>query len=699
VSAPAQTPSVLGPALAVLALALTVRLLHVFQMRAAPLFTVLMGDSRGYDDWARRLAGGDWIGTEVFYQAPLYPYFLGVIYAIAGPDPFVVRIVQAVIGALSCVALAYAGWRLFSRPVGIAAGVVLALYPTAIFFDALIQKSVLDLFFTSLSLAVIAAIAAGTERWRAAWFLLGLCVAALSLARENALLLAALVIVWALIRRALAPTLLVIAGMAVLFVPVAARNAAVGGGFYLTTSQFGSNFFIGNNPRSDGTYMSLRPGRGAPEFERQDATELAQEAVGRRLTPGEVSDYWFDHSRAYIQSEPRAWLRLMARKAALLVNGSEMLDTESQESHAEHSAVLALTSLVGHFGLLVPLALFGAIVAWPRRSELWIVYAALALYAASVVAFFVMARYRHPMLPFLVLFAAAGIAGAVQFVKDASRRRVAVALVMVGVAAIITNREMLSSPLMQAITEHNLATALQEEGRTDEAIAHYQRALSIRPDYAPAYNNLGTALMAKGEHAAAVAAFRQSLRLQPQSASARQLLADATYDLGSALIERGAFAQAEAPLREAIELDPRYAEAHNNLGIVLASTGRLAEAVAHWERALEIRPGFVDAQRNLALAQQRSDDIGAAGTATLGHEKIAGMRCAATPRPTARENSRVGGGNADPMFQIPRILNGGLRYASSASSVAFCASRVTRSPKFANRGSSVCPRLYRTKIC
>jgi tetratricopeptide (TPR) repeat protein len=605
VSAPAQTPSVLGPALAVLALALTVRLLHVFQMRAAPLFTVLMGDSRGYDDWARRLAGGDWIGTEVFYQAPLYPYFLGVIYAIAGPDPFVVRIVQAVIGALSCVALAYAGWRLFSRPVGIAAGVVLALYPTAIFFDALIQKSVLDLFFTSLSLAVIAAIAAGTERWRAAWFLLGLCVAALSLARENALLLAALVIVWALIRRALAPTLLVIAGMAVLFVPVAARNAAVGGGFYLTTSQFGSNFFIGNNPRSDGTYMSLRPGRGAPEFERQDATELAQEAVGRRLTPGEVSDYWFDHSRAYIQSEPRAWLRLMARKAALLVNGSEMLDTESQESHAEHSAVLALTSLVGHFGLLVPLALFGAIVAWPRRSELWIVYAALALYAASVVAFFVMARYRHPMLPFLVLFAAAGIAGAVQFVKDASRRRVAVALVMVGVAAIITNREMLSSPLMQAITEHNLATALQEEGRTDEAIAHYQRALSIRPDYAPAYNNLGTALMAKGEHAAAVAAFRQSLRLQPQSASARQLLADATYDLGSALIERGAFAQAEAPLREAIELDPRYAEAHNNLGIVLASTGRLAEAVAHWERALEIRPGFVDAQRNLALAQQR----------------------------------------------------------------------------------------------
>ena len=90
-----------------------------------------------------------------------------------------------------------------------------------------------------------------------------------------------------------------------LLLPVAIRNAAVGGGFYLTTSQFGSNFFIGNNPASDGTYMSLRPGRGAPEFERLDATELAQKAVGRTLTPGEVSDYWFDRSRAYIRAAAR----------------------------------------------------------------------------------------------------------------------------------------------------------------------------------------------------------------------------------------------------------------------------------------------------------------------------------------------------------------------------------------------------------
>ena len=63
--------------------------------RRSPFFDVLLGDAHGYDEWARRLAAGDWIGTEVFYQAPLYPYFLGVVYAIFGRDLLIVRIVQA----------------------------------------------------------------------------------------------------------------------------------------------------------------------------------------------------------------------------------------------------------------------------------------------------------------------------------------------------------------------------------------------------------------------------------------------------------------------------------------------------------------------------------------------------------------------------------------------------------------------------
>ena len=144
--------------LLIFAVALAVRLVHVWQIRKAPFFDVLMGDSHGYDEWAQRIAGGEWIGRDVFYQAPLYPYFLGVVYAVAGRSLLVVRIVQAIVGASSCVLLGAAARRLFSPAIGLAAGLMLALYAPAIFFDGLLQKSVLDVFFVCLAMCVIARI-------------------------------------------------------------------------------------------------------------------------------------------------------------------------------------------------------------------------------------------------------------------------------------------------------------------------------------------------------------------------------------------------------------------------------------------------------------------------------------------------------------------------------------------------------------
>src|SRR5215211_603127 len=109
-------------ALIIFVVALGVRLVHVWQLRSSPFFDTLLGDANGYDLWAQRLAAGDWVGSDVFYQAPLYPYFLGVVYALFDRDLLVVRIIQAVIGSTSCVLLALAGTRLFSKRVGVAAG-------------------------------------------------------------------------------------------------------------------------------------------------------------------------------------------------------------------------------------------------------------------------------------------------------------------------------------------------------------------------------------------------------------------------------------------------------------------------------------------------------------------------------------------------------------------------------------------------
>jgi tetratricopeptide (TPR) repeat protein len=416
----------------------------------------------------------------------------------------------------------------------------------------------------------------------------------LALTRENAILLIAVIAVWA-IARGVQGAAVFLLGVAIVLVPVAARNAYVGGGFYVTTSQAGPNFYIGNHPGADGTYQSLRFGRGAPEYERQDATELAEHALGRRLTPAEVSSYWTSRAFDYIASQPGAWLTLMARKTLLLWNAAEMVDTESQETHAEWSLPLRLLGPVGHFGVLVPLALFGLIATFPApggvdRSRLWLLYALLITYAASVVVFYVFARYRYPLVPFLVLFAAAG---AVQAgLKPHATLLRWQTLVAVTVAAVFANWPMLSSAWMQAVTEGNLGAALQSEQRLDEAAVHYRRAIALRPDYAAAYSNLGTALRAQGRLDEAVATYERALALQPD-------FPDAHYNLANALTDQGKAGAAIEHFQTALRVIPGSAEVHNNLGIALAADGKTDQAAAEFRAALAADPDSAKAHRNL----------------------------------------------------------------------------------------------------
>ena len=168
-----------------------------------------------------------------------------------------------------------------------------------------------------------------------------------------------------------------------------------------------------------------------------------------------------------------------------------MLDTESQESYAEWSSPVASLGWVGHFGVLVPLAVFGVIVTWPERKRLWILHALAIAYAASVVMFFVFARYRYPLVPFLLLFAAAGLASVPRFVQLARSGLAPGAglIVLCGrrlreLAAAVGALDASRSPRTTLAPRCRSSSAR----RGDHAPRAGDRAQS---DYAPAHNNLG----------------------------------------------------------------------------------------------------------------------------------------------------------------------------------------------------------------
>ena len=629
--------------------ALAIRLIHIWQIRQTPFFDVLMGDAKAYDEWAMRIAGGDWVGKDVFYQAPLYPYFLGTLYTIAGRSLMLIRVCQALVGSVSCLLLALAAHRLFSLRAGWIAGIAMGLYAPAIFLGGLLQKSVLDEFFICLILWLAATLIARPWHSRS-WLWLGLATGALSLTRENALVFVVVLGAWALVagsrtepvgagtatlsrrhdagaaarsghrRFAWQYAALFGVGLAIVLLPVVVRNNVVSGGFYLTTSQFGPNFFMGNNARADGTAMSLRTGRGTPEYERQDAIDIAEQARGRKLTPAEVSSYWTEQSMAFIKAQPVAWLKLQLRKSLLLWNATEILDTESQESYAEWSTPLRLGGIVGHFGILVPLALFGILLTWSERGRLWPLLAMLVAYAASVVIFYIYARYRYPLVPILLLYAAAGLDRLPAFVRGfreapsaivpadntthvpavagtfrtSPSRRLAVVIAVVA-AAVVTNWSIVSADMNRTVTEHNMGAALQSEGRLDEALASYRRAIAISPDYAPAYANIGTVLQKQGKLNEAIASYQRALALRPS-------FPEVEYNLANALLAQNKPVEAAEHFKRAAAGIPGAADVHNNLGGALAAQNKWPEAVAEFEKAVQFDPMSATAHRNLGNA-------------------------------------------------------------------------------------------------
>jgi tetratricopeptide (TPR) repeat protein len=148
------------------------------------------------------------------------------------------------------------------------------------------------------------------------------------------------------------------------------------------------------------------------------------------------------------------------------------------------------------------------------------------------------------------------------------------------------------------VAHNNLGDALDNKSQTDEAIRHYQEALSLKPDDAFAHNNLGTALEKKGQIDEAIGQFRQAIRLKPDDAEAHN-------NLGNAFDRKGQTDEAIHHYQEALRLKPDLAEAHYNLGVALRRKDQLGEAIHQYEETVRLKPDLAEAHCSLGAALEK----------------------------------------------------------------------------------------------
>jgi tetratricopeptide (TPR) repeat protein len=354
-----------------------------------------------------------------------------------------------------------------------------------------------------------------------------------------------------------------------------------------------------------------------------------------------------------MRSDPGAALALLAHKTRLFLRADEILRNQQIYPFREDSVILKILLWIHGigfpFGLVLPFAAAGMIAIaldrrprsrsgsdqaadgrWQSRSGsdgaaderrqsrsgtdgaadaqrqsgsgsdragAGFLFVLVLAYAASVIAFFVTARYRLPIVPVLLIFAGAGAQGFREALRDRRRpgRAVALGLAFL-VAGVIANAGLPAMPAQFNSDAHSdLGFTYQVNGDRASARREYERALALDPENHEARNNLAGLLAETGDHAQAVLHLRAILEAHPED---RKVLA--------------------------------------NLGRIYLALGRPYDAGASFDRLARLEPAAPAAASGLAAAREMADRVEADEMAADPERFLESLRQAAAADPDDR---------------------------------------------------------------
>jgi tetratricopeptide (TPR) repeat protein len=619
------------------AVAFLPRLLHLLWISHNPFFNYPIIDSQTNDTLAQKIAEGYWLGHKPFWQAPLYPYFLGIIYTIFGHNLFLVRFTQILLGSVNCLLLYRVAKTAFNPRVALIGFLIAAFYGPFLFFDAQLLNPVLVIFFNLLVVLILF-----SYRREPKWIkllLAGIVLGLSSITHGLAMTFVPFGLLWLVIAlsRIKAPVakivgscLLFLLGFLLVISLTTMTNWVASGDLVFVSSNSGLNFFIGNNANYDYT-TSIRPGI---QWE-----ELIQRPIQEGLNkPSQRSAYFWKQAFSYMTGQPLSYLKLLGRKLFFIADGFEIKRNQDPYLFRQYSLPLRLLLwkwvIYFPFGLLFPLSLMGLVAFFRQRSRSQtrnsrpiLLFYFLLSQALALLFFFVSARYRLPLVPFLIIFASFGIYSLYQLLKARRMKPAAVLLVIFLAFLVISNLSRHRLTAKDLAEEHyNLGMVYARQDKLDQAMQEYQETVSLQPDHlmahfeialiydqqnkpeqaekkylevidlfpraALAYNNLGLIYEKRGDYLKAEEYYIKANDAHP-------LLPDPLYNLANLFLEEKDYGLAMDRFNRALALDAYYYQAYNGLGDLNYRINNIDEAIRNFKNAIQIEPSYAVAHNNL----------------------------------------------------------------------------------------------------
>ena len=565
------SPFHLRPTHYVFAGVLIIRVVVLARLTASPYLLPTRGDMHFYDDWAQRILSGQLSDHLAFYGLPGYAYLLATLYKIAGYGPFLPALLQALLDAGTAVLIYKVSVGIFEETGlrraqigGVLAAAGWAFFVPAQTYAVVLMPTAWFVFIFWLILWRIVSRKNAPTKWGA--LILGLLLGLAATAIATILFLIPLLVGAILLKPAISThsqfrtrvsaLVLLFLGAAAGTSPCWVHNCLVARDRVFLSAHSGINFWIGNNPDANG-YPRFPPGLHAGQAAMlQDSIDAAESAAGHPLKRGQVSRYWSAKARDYIaNANPVAWLRFTC---AQIANVLERIPVQRSQHHYHPAGAKSD----------VPRDLF-----WPGRcvrvtsNGLWIwkavpagrwVTSAIALQMLALLPVFTTERYRLPVVPGLLIFAAFGLVMFFHNLVAGKFRPMLSYGVLLAVSTVLISWPQRNPSLWaldaynsgwQALESNNLALAEKKlavayayvpdnsetlfalgnlrlaQQKPDDALAFYWGVLSIDPKHKGALNNLGVIALDGRDYANAERWFRRAAQIEPANAKTHFLLA------------------------------------------------------------------------------------------------------------------------------------------------------------------------------
>ena len=138
------------------------------------------------------------------------------------------------------------------------------------------------------------------------------------------------------------------------------------------------------------------------------------------------------------------------------------------------------------------------------------------------------------------------------------------------------------------------AKALEDKGRIEEALNHYNQSIRLNPNFADAYLFRGVFYDKFGQYQLAIEDYNNAILLSPN-------YVDAFYNRGVSYAAIGQYQQAYDDYNKAISLNPNYDVAYNARGAIYLKLGHYQQAIEDFNRAIRLNPADIRFYNNRGI--------------------------------------------------------------------------------------------------